>query len=113
VELSSSPGWHDARFVAERVTPAGTARVWALKVAGTPEYFANGVLVHNCDAMLYSWRHCYQYLADQLQSNGLRYGHTESDWMLLQHETELERQLEEKRYREQELSMWEPGYDTV
>lgn len=68
---------------------------------------------HCADAMLYSWRHCYQYLVDRLQPNGLRYGHTESDWMLLQHETELERQLEEKRYREQELAMWEPGYDTV
>jgi hypothetical protein len=31
--------------------------VYNLSVAGVPEYFANGILVHNCaDAMLYAWR---------------------------------------------------------
>lgn len=28
--------------------------VYNLTVAGTPEYFANGVLVHNCDALRYA-----------------------------------------------------------
>ncbi len=32
---------------------AGTAPVFNLTVEGTPEYYANGVLVHNCDAMRY------------------------------------------------------------
>lgn len=29
-------------------TPAGRAPVYNLTVSGTPEYFANGLLVHNC-----------------------------------------------------------------
>lgn len=29
----------------------GTARVYNIKVAGANEYFANGILVHNCDAL--------------------------------------------------------------
>lgn len=40
-----------------RVTPTGsTEEVYNLAVAECPEYFANGVLVHNCDAALYAWR---------------------------------------------------------
>lgn len=38
--------------------------VWNLTVADCPEYFASGVLVHNCDALRYGlhstvneWRH--------------------------------------------------------
>lgn len=30
--------------------------VFNLAVAGVPEYFANGVLVHNCDAAIYARR---------------------------------------------------------
>jgi hypothetical protein len=33
--------------------PAGRAAVYNLKVSGDPEYFANGVLVHNCDLVGY------------------------------------------------------------
>lgn len=40
-----------------RVTPTGcVARVYNLSVSGQPEYFANGVLSHNCDSLLYAWR---------------------------------------------------------
>lgn len=35
------------------VRAAGQQPVWNLTVEGSPEYFANGVLVHNCDAMRY------------------------------------------------------------
>ena len=31
------------------VTPAGRARVWDIAVNGEPEFYAGGVLVHNCD----------------------------------------------------------------
>ena len=31
--------------------PAGRQSVYCLKVAGEPEYFANGILVHNCDEL--------------------------------------------------------------
>ena len=33
------------------------APVFNLTVAGEPEYFANGVLVHNCDATRYAIRY--------------------------------------------------------
>lgn len=61
---------------------------------------------HCADAMLYAWRHCYAYLSDVRQSNGLRYGRSEADWMVLQAERELEFRLEQKRYEEQQLAMW-------
>jgi hypothetical protein len=35
------------------VSDAGRADVYNLTVDGEPEYFANGVLVHNCDATRY------------------------------------------------------------
>lgn len=33
--------------------------VYNLTVDGEHEYFANGILVVNCDALLYAWRECY------------------------------------------------------
>ncbi|MGH9208641.1 MAG: hypothetical protein ACRD1G_19170, partial [Acidimicrobiales bacterium] len=36
------------------VCASGTWPVYNLRVGGTPEYFANGVLVHNCDALNYA-----------------------------------------------------------
>jgi hypothetical protein len=106
VELSLPPNVKDAEFAVERVTPAGTARVWALKVSGTPEYFANGVLVHNCDAALYAWRHCYQWVAEVRQNNGLKYGKSEADWMLLQEEQEMERLLADRQAQDEEIALW-------
>jgi|GEM_PF-1909746 len=44
------------------ITGTTEETVYNLTVAGEHEYFANGILVSNCDAMLYAWRHCYQYL---------------------------------------------------
>lgn len=38
-----------------------TAVVYALSVAEQHEYFANGILVSNCDAGLYGWRKAYAY----------------------------------------------------
>jgi len=35
---------------------AGRARVFNLQVEGVPEYFANGILVHNCDELA-AWRY--------------------------------------------------------
>ena len=35
----------------------GLKRVYNLKVAGPPEYFANGILVHNCDSASLSFKH--------------------------------------------------------
>lgn len=37
------------------------ALVYALTVEGCHEFFANGVLVSNCDAGLYSWREAYHF----------------------------------------------------
>lgn len=39
---------HDSVAVAMEPQPSGVARVYNLSVAGREEYFANGVLVHNC-----------------------------------------------------------------
>lgn len=39
-----------------------TAVVYTLTVEGQHEYFANGALVSNCDAALYSWRKALSYL---------------------------------------------------
>lgn len=35
--------------------------VYGIKVLEVPEYFANGILVHNCDSVLYAWRECRHY----------------------------------------------------
>jgi hypothetical protein len=61
---------------------------------------------HMTDALLYSWRHCYQYLADTLAPSGMRSGKEQAEWMILEYETELEKQLEEKRYEDQQLAEW-------
>jgi len=38
--------------------------VFNLSVADIPEYFANGILVHNCsDAALYAWRYAWNHLS--------------------------------------------------
>ena len=36
--------------------------VYNIEVENEHEYFANGILVSNCDANLYAWRHCYNYI---------------------------------------------------
>jgi phage terminase large subunit-like protein len=51
--------------------PAGQAEVYNLQVAGQPEYFANGILVHNCDELA-KWRYA-QETWDMLQF-GMRLG---------------------------------------
>jgi PBSX family phage terminase large subunit len=61
---------------------------------------------HALDALLYSWRHCYQYLADTLTPKGFRAGNENAEWLMLEYETELERQLEEKRYSDREMTVW-------
>lgn len=45
------------RFIARKVVQlkaGGKSDVYNISVADTPEYFANGVLVHNCDAIRYA-----------------------------------------------------------
>lgn len=55
-ERPSCPEAKKRSFAAVRVSPAGTAPVYELSVSDAHEYFANGILVHNCDALLYGWR---------------------------------------------------------
>lgn len=40
------------QIVSVRRITTGITDVYNLKVQGSPEYFANGVLVHNCDALV-------------------------------------------------------------
>lgn len=44
-------------------TAGGRARVYQLSVHEKHEYFANGILVRNCDAALYAWRESLSYLS--------------------------------------------------
>lgn len=37
-------------------------KVYNITVSEDHEYFANGILVSNCDSTLYAWRYCYNYL---------------------------------------------------
>jgi phage terminase large subunit-like protein len=50
-----SLGSHTAISIASTWQPTGEQDVYCLKVAETPEYFANSILVHNCDELA-SWR---------------------------------------------------------
>jgi hypothetical protein len=43
---------------------AGTASVYNLTVADCHEYYANGILVHNCDAVLYGFREALHWLSE-------------------------------------------------
>lgn len=57
--------------VASTWVPDGVQTVYNLQVKGQPEYFANGILTHNCDELA-KWRHA-RATWDQLQF-GLRLG---------------------------------------
>jgi hypothetical protein len=61
---------------------------------------------HCCDATLYAWRHCYQWVAEVRQNNGLKYGKSEADWMLLQEEQEMERLLADRQAQDEEIALW-------
>lgn len=52
-----------APLVVQGITDIGRKTVYNLNVDDVHEYFAEGVCVSNCDAALYSWRECYQYLS--------------------------------------------------
>jgi hypothetical protein len=48
-----------------RSTIGISQKVYNITVEDQHEYFANGVLVSNCDAALYAWRFCYQFLSQK------------------------------------------------
>ncbi|MDQ3023818.1 MAG: Hint domain-containing protein, partial [bacterium] len=58
----SLPSTETGRFAVARVTPAGFAPVYVLSVVDCHEYFASGILVKNCDAVLYAYRAASHYL---------------------------------------------------
>lgn len=53
-DTTATPSRKPAPVHVVRVAAGGTAPVFNLTVEGRPEYFANGVLVHNCDAARYA-----------------------------------------------------------
>lgn len=53
--------------LATRETLTQKEKVYGLQVSEKHEYFANGVLVSNCDAMLYAWRNGYHYQSEPTQ----------------------------------------------
>jgi hypothetical protein len=61
---TSTPGSSSALDRVRSVQASGrAANVYNLSVEDEHEYFANGILVHNCDASLYSHVHSYAYRA--------------------------------------------------
>lgn len=64
--------------------------VYNLSVEGLPEFYANGILVHNCDATLYAWRECRHYFQDsatpKLARNSQEYADAQYDAMVDAHE---------------------------
>lgn len=72
-ESLSDHGWAtSAASVVSTWRPAGLQFVYCLKVEGEPEYFANGVLVHNCDELA-AWGKDAEDTWDMMQF-GLRLG---------------------------------------
>ena len=50
-------------YLVQARRPIEKDSVYNLKVKNGPhEYFANGILVHNCDSTLYAWRYCKHYI---------------------------------------------------
>jgi predicted phage terminase large subunit-like protein len=62
-----------ALSVASTWRPVGRQRVYCLKVDGEPEYFANGILVHNCDEIGAAWGKDAEEVLDMIEF-GLRLG---------------------------------------
>lgn len=54
------------------IVPNGRAAVWNLTVEGKPEYYANGVLCHNCDSLRYLTVHIDGGLEFAIASTGTR-----------------------------------------
>ena len=79
------------------------APVYNLTVAEAHEYFANDILVSNCDAALYAYRYAYHYLAAP-QEPIVQYGTRE--WYEKQEEKMLE-EAEEEYERQQRGEWWE------
>jgi len=63
-ELISMPSQGFAAALVRRRTKIGKDTVFNITVAGSPEYYANGVLVHNCDAVLYAFRKSLHWLSE-------------------------------------------------
>lgn len=85
-----------APVLVQSCSPTGSVKqVFNLSVEGEHEYFANGVLVSNCDSLLYVWRGTSAYHNEPAPSPASRLG-TPEHWQ------EQERILEEEldtRYR--------------
>lgn len=60
--LSESAGSAASPSPSTSIPGNRTAVVYALSVVDQHEFFANGVLVSNCDAALYSWRRALPHL---------------------------------------------------
>jgi hypothetical protein len=62
------------------VSEQSIENVWNLEVDDAHEYYANGILVHNCDATTYAWRECTSYLYDRREPDAPRLAHTSTKW---------------------------------
>jgi hypothetical protein len=82
--------------------------VFLLSVDTTHEFFANDLLVSNCDGALYAWRKVYAYLADKLETKPTRGTKAWFDAKAVEMEEADERlALQEKREQEEEEYAWD------
>lgn len=68
IDATSSLKSDSVVCLVDRKTQIKSALVYALEVEDQKEYFANGILVSNCDAALYMWRYAYTYLFEKPKS---------------------------------------------
>lgn len=63
IEPTNTPNKNAAVYLVQRKIGDQKRSVFNLTVADDHEYFANGILVSNCDAMLYGWFNGYHFLS--------------------------------------------------
>lgn len=61
---------------------------------------------HACDAALYAWRHCYQWLSETGAHRLTPYSSASADWMVLEAERRLEEGLAERERMEAEARLY-------
>lgn len=77
--------------------------VYNLTVDDQHEYFANGVLVSNCDAAAYSWRFAFAYMAEGIKD---KVAHGSKEWADQQEAAMLERTVASIRDKEEGEFEW-------
>ena len=90
-------------------------KVYNLEVNGPHEYFANDILVSNCDALLYNWRFCLPYLASakptKLKMGTDEYFREQAEDMYKQEEYNLKKKASQDPSWMEGPNGWDEGFD--